>query len=82
MISFFLFRRYKINDFPSENVFLVSMNVSICFESKGPCETEFLIMKHVKLHKPLCDFDEGFKIKSKYIDRKMMLILFCEIYID
>ena len=48
-------------------MFIVSVIVSVCFESNGPCALELHILDNVKLPIPLCDFSQGFKIPGMYI---------------
>jgi len=57
--------RYKIEELENERVYLVSMSVSICLESNGPCELDLKILENVKLPKSLCDFSQGFAIPGK-----------------
>ncbi|KAL5015119.1 hypothetical protein ScPMuIL_009389 [Solemya velum] len=56
------FTRYKIEDFPDEGVYIVSMSAVVCYESGvDGCPLTFEIMKNLKLWKPPCDWNKGFK---------------------
>ncbi|VDH92137.1 Hypothetical predicted protein [Mytilus galloprovincialis] len=54
---------YQIYDFPSERVFVVNVNISLCLESTG-CIFQQAVLMDAKLPKPLCDFNEGFSVKD------------------
>ncbi|VDI08519.1 Hypothetical predicted protein [Mytilus galloprovincialis] len=54
---------YQIYDFPSERVFVVNVNMSLCLESSG-CIFQQTILRDIKLPKPLCDFSQGFPVKD------------------
>lgn len=45
-----------------EKQFLISLEMSICFEAKGPCTTTLPILEEVRLPKPLCNLDADFSL--------------------
>ncbi|VDI38368.1 Hypothetical predicted protein [Mytilus galloprovincialis] len=51
---------YKIDEFYNERMFIVSLNISICYEANGPCALEMMIFENNKLPIPFCDFSQGF----------------------
>ncbi|XP_071123204.1 uncharacterized protein [Mytilus edulis] len=56
--------RYKIDDFQSEEAFVVALHISVCFETNMPCDMEFQMLKDVKLYKPVCDLDKKYAINN------------------
>ncbi|CAG2196992.1 unnamed protein product [Mytilus edulis] len=58
---------YKIHEFFHERMFVVSVNISVCYEANGPCALDLKILENTKLPIPLCDFNQeipGEKIKD------------------
>ena len=55
-------------------MFIVSVTVSVCFESNCPCALELHILDNVKLPIPLCDFSQGFKIPGMYKSFTLLII--------
>ncbi|VDI06314.1 Hypothetical predicted protein [Mytilus galloprovincialis] len=53
---------YQVEDLESEKKFMVSLNLSICFESHGPCVVSIPVLKNARLPKAVCDW------KSDFID--------------
>ncbi|VDI16062.1 Hypothetical predicted protein [Mytilus galloprovincialis] len=54
---------FIINNLPSENLYLVNMNLSVCFESSGACEVGPVnIFVNTLLHKKTCDFSNDFVV--------------------
>ena len=49
-----------IDDLDSERKFLVSLNLSVCFESKGPCLISMPVLRKTQLPKALCDWKSDF----------------------
>ena len=58
-------------------MFIVSVTVSVCFKSNGPCALELPILDNVKLPIPLCDFSQGFKIPGMYIAFNFTTSIYC-----
>lgn len=51
-------------------MFVVSVNISVCYEANGPCAVDLKILENTKLPIPLCDFNQeipGEKIKVTLI---------------
>ncbi|KAL5013968.1 hypothetical protein ScPMuIL_008238, partial [Solemya velum] len=60
--SLLFFYRYKIDDYPYEGVYVVSLSVSVCYESgDDDCPLAFEIMKNLKLWKETCFWNLGFQ---------------------
>ncbi|XP_063420822.1 uncharacterized protein LOC134706043 [Mytilus trossulus] len=60
---------YSIDDMKSQDVFLINLDMSVCFESQSSCEFTISIFKNVFLPKPLCNwqdssFSAGFSWKN------------------
>lgn len=56
----------KVDDLHEENLFLVNMNISVCFESRGPCVIESaIILQNSLIPKMSCGFSHGFNIAGK-----------------
>ncbi|XP_033724553.1 uncharacterized protein LOC117314596 [Pecten maximus] len=53
---------YLIVDLESEDSFVVSVNISICFESSDACEVSKTILDSVKMKKPVCNWGTDFLI--------------------
>ena len=41
-------------------MYIVSLNISICYEANGPCALDLKILQNNKLPIPFCDFSQGF----------------------
>ena len=57
---------YSVLDLGTENVFVVSMKLSVCYESAGPCELNIPVFSEHKLHKPTCNWTRGFAINGRF----------------
>lgn len=57
---------FIIVDLESEDSFVVTVNISICFEANAACEVTRTILDEVKMKKPTCDWSAGFLIPSKF----------------
>ncbi|XP_063410695.1 uncharacterized protein LOC134693725 [Mytilus trossulus] len=54
---------FTINNLPSENLYLLNMNLSVCFESPGVCEVGPVnIFVNTLLPKKTCDFSSDFVV--------------------
>lgn len=58
---------YTIDDLKGEKQFLVTMEISVCFEANGPCALTIPILEEVRLPKPLCNLDSGFSLSGTYL---------------
>ena len=65
MISF-VYSSYVIENLESERKFMVSLNLSICFESHSPCVVSIPVLKNTQLPKSICDWKSDFIDPSKY----------------
>ncbi|VDI71962.1 Hypothetical predicted protein [Mytilus galloprovincialis] len=52
---------YVIYDLTNNFQYLVDMNISVCYESSGPCELESMIFHDSVLHKKPCQWRTGFR---------------------
>ncbi|XP_076086913.1 uncharacterized protein LOC143057490 [Mytilus galloprovincialis] len=70
--------RFLINDLSTEQEYAISMTASVCLESNGTCQ-EFHILDRIRVPKPVCNWDKGFKIQdfslSKYMSEKGLIQL-------
>lgn len=57
---------YQVEDLESEKKYMVSLNLSICFESHGPCVVSIPVLKNARLPKAVCDWKSDFIDPSKY----------------
>ncbi|XP_052083604.1 uncharacterized protein LOC127720904 [Mytilus californianus] len=60
----FLDLSFIIEDLTSDGVVVFSVNVSVCLESAATCELEQTLMKDVRLPKPACNLNAGFKMPN------------------
>ncbi|XP_052083593.1 uncharacterized protein LOC127720891 [Mytilus californianus] len=51
---------YSIEDFSGESLYLVSLNMSVCFESNKSCHASTQILSHTWLTKALCAWDTNY----------------------
>lgn len=59
-VSVCLHFRYVLYDLESDHQYLVDMNVSVCFESAGPCELTSTMFHKTFLPKMPCQWQTGF----------------------
>ncbi|KAL3873935.1 hypothetical protein ACJMK2_037012, partial [Sinanodonta woodiana] len=55
---------FKIFDLKTEGMYLVNLNISVCFEARNSCNVGFPIMTNTKLTKRQCQLNEGFAIAA------------------
>ncbi|XP_052081234.1 uncharacterized protein LOC127719258 [Mytilus californianus] len=55
---------YMINDFDGESLYLVSLNMSVCFESNKTCHVTTQILSNTWLKKTLCAWDNSYYISN------------------
>ncbi|VDI33335.1 Hypothetical predicted protein, partial [Mytilus galloprovincialis] len=60
----FLDLSFIIEDLTSDGVVVFSVNVSVCLDSAATCEIEQILMKDVRLPKPVCNLNAGFKMPN------------------
>lgn len=56
---------FTIDDLPGERIYVVSLNMSECFEDGQPCNTTIVLNK-TRLPKDLCVMDNSYYIASKF----------------
>lgn len=62
---FKIFYRLTVDDLSEENLYIVNMNISVCFEAKGPCAIESaVILQNSLIPKMQCNFTHGFNIQG------------------
>ena len=65
-ISILFFDRYSIYDLDNDGMYLVDLNISLCFEAAGPCALEVEVFKQTVLTKRTCPKYTGFLNSSKH----------------
>ena len=60
-----IFDRYSIYDLDNDGMYLVDLNISLCFEAAGPCALEVEVFKQTVLTKRTCPKYTGFLKSSK-----------------
>lgn len=61
---------FNIESFPGERMYVVSLNISICFEDEKPCYLSVQILHNTRLPRRLCTWETKY-----YIERKDYLFL-------
>lgn len=61
---------FNIESFPGERMYVVSLNISICFEDEKPCYLSVPILHNTRLPRRLCTWETKY-----YIERKDYLFL-------
>lgn len=59
-ISFVFSFRYSLEDLNGERMFLLNMDLSVCFEAEGSCSLKLPLLRDVFIPKPVCNLDQGF----------------------
>ena len=59
--------RFKIDDIVSEDLFVFTLNISVCYEAKQSCEKYITIFDGQKIQKPKCDLNTDFVIPGTNI---------------
>ncbi|XP_071123195.1 uncharacterized protein [Mytilus edulis] len=52
--------KYSIEDMKGERMFLLNMDLSVCFETEGSCILKLPLLRDVLIPKPVCSLDQGF----------------------
>jgi hypothetical protein len=66
-IIFFALFRYKIDDLSADDLFLVSVTLILCWETDGTNCKEHVIFDNALLPKPLCNWNQPYRIPGTYI---------------
>lgn len=61
----FVFSSFIAEDLIGDEQYVISLNISICLESSGPCEVALVIFDNDRLSKPTCDWNTEFIIPGK-----------------
>ncbi|VDI45264.1 Hypothetical predicted protein [Mytilus galloprovincialis] len=73
---------FNIRSFPGERMYVVSLNISICFEDEKPCYLTVQILQNTRLPRRLCSWETKYYIEkfslekwkeSKYIGKDQHL---------
>lgn len=56
---------FNIRSFPGERLYVVSLNISICFEDEKPCNLTVQILQNTRLPRRLCSWETKYYIESK-----------------
>ena len=62
-----MYYSFVIDDLIADNVYVVSMNVSVCLESGGACEVFTKVFEDHRLPKQECDYNSHFVINGMHI---------------
>ncbi|KAL5015120.1 hypothetical protein ScPMuIL_009390 [Solemya velum] len=67
---------YRIDDLKGKKMFLLSVGLSVCFDTSGSCMLEVAILTNYELPKPLCNWSSGFNIQGTeiVIDRLLEIV--------
>ena len=57
---------FTIDNLEGERIYIVSLNISICFDNHIDCYMSAQILKHTRLPKELCKYDTQYSIRGKY----------------
>ncbi|KAJ8320500.1 LOW QUALITY PROTEIN: hypothetical protein KUTeg_002087 [Tegillarca granosa] len=55
---------YNIDDLHSERMFVLNVNLSVCYNKAGPCDIDTVLFKDTQLPKAHCQLDTGFIVKD------------------
>lgn len=61
----FTYCSFIAEDLLGDEQYVISMNISVCLESAGPCEVALVIFDNDRLPKPTCDWNTDFIIPGK-----------------
>ncbi|XP_053398282.1 uncharacterized protein LOC128556671 [Mercenaria mercenaria] len=56
--------RYSVDDLHIARMYLLNVEIAVCLESNGQCETVVSVFNHTLLNKRLCNLDPGFAIQN------------------
>ena len=75
MLMFLCFR-LTVNDLLSEGSYLVDLTLSTCLDADVsiPCYQSVDVFKDYKLPKPLCEWNNHFPIKGRYLLSKRSIV--------
>ena len=65
LTSHYIFSSYMIEDIPGESMYLVSMNISYCYEDGQPCYMVTTVFDNTRLPKDICEWKTDYHIPSK-----------------
>ncbi|XP_063447893.1 uncharacterized protein LOC134727441 [Mytilus trossulus] len=54
--------KYKVVNYQSERVFVVNMDIEVCYSAAGPCSVQHKILTNVKLPKSSCNYSQPYAI--------------------
>ncbi|XP_052067242.1 uncharacterized protein LOC127706625 [Mytilus californianus] len=66
--------KYNIEDLKGEHMFLLNMDLSVCFETEGSCVLKLPLFREALLPKPVCDLDQGFPKLGKTLKLHVLAI--------
>lgn len=64
-LSLFTLHRYKVINYKSERVFVVNLEIDVCYSASGPCAQQHVVLTDIKLPKASCDYNEEYAITGK-----------------
>ncbi|XP_063431651.1 uncharacterized protein LOC134714342 [Mytilus trossulus] len=54
--------KYKVVNYQSERVFVVNMDIEVCYSAAGPCAVQHTVLTDVKLPKSSCNYSQPYAI--------------------
>ncbi|XP_052083538.1 uncharacterized protein LOC127720830 [Mytilus californianus] len=54
--------KYKVVNYQSERVFVVNMDIEVCYSAAGPCAVQRTVLTDVKLPKSSCNYSQPYAI--------------------
>ncbi|XP_052806223.1 uncharacterized protein LOC128235441 [Mya arenaria] len=61
--------KHMLLDDTDNSAFRFSLDISVCLESNGPCVLNVNLLNDVRVPKPLCDLERGFRIPDFALDK-------------
>ncbi|KAK3101936.1 hypothetical protein FSP39_007496 [Pinctada imbricata] len=58
----FQYGKFSLDNLYAEGKYLISMNISECWESSGPCDHTYIVYDNVLMNKPMCNWTSGYLI--------------------
>ncbi|CAG2204548.1 unnamed protein product [Mytilus edulis] len=78
-----LLESFAIDDLPDDKMYIVSMNVSVCFEANSTCEDDIVnVLNNVLLPKQQCRYSEDFVVEGTHHQFYLKGIFLIEYTVD
>lgn len=77
------FYSFTIDDLPDDKMFIVSMNVSVCFDANSTCEDDIVnVLDSALLPKQQCKYSEDFNVEGTIIIANRWITEYCMYIFD